>query len=353
MANMVETLRLGWSENLPLSQLAWGKITRARQITALLPLLTENYDLSNDVLYTAQKRGSVLLNAMLDGVKPEANPNVRWLLLVAHDTNIAMVRTLMNFSWQLPGYSRGNIPPGSSLVLERWRNAKSGERYLRVYFQAQGLDDLRRLQTPDAQHPMLRQEWRQPGCRQTDVGTLCPFQGGHHRAGSAYRPVIRPGGSHGPAVAARCLSGPGKPFSGPARRPLSVVRRKRPGGDLRRGDHPAVQHPAAYQPSRRDVERRIVNGGPRRRPLYRAEAARHSGHFRRRALLNGDRRPVRAMAVEGGLRGSDVKRDLVIMGQNRQRIGADFIRHVAVGGDTVGADPHRIHLPLRHQAGGH
>ncbi len=176
MANMVETLRLGWSENLPLSQLAWGKITQARQITALLPLLTENYDLSNDVLYTAQKRGSVLLNAMLDGVKPEANPNVRWLLLVAHDTNIAMVRTLMNFSWQLPGYSRGNIPPGSSLVLERWRNAKSGERYLRVYFQAQGLDDLRRLQTPDAQHPMLRQEWHQPGCRQTDVGTLCPFQ---------------------------------------------------------------------------------------------------------------------------------------------------------------------------------
>lgn len=57
MANMVETLRLGWSENLPLSQLAWGKITQARQITALLPLLTENYDLSNDVLYTAQNAG--------------------------------------------------------------------------------------------------------------------------------------------------------------------------------------------------------------------------------------------------------------------------------------------------------
>jgi 4-phytase/acid phosphatase len=69
MANMVETLRLGWSENLPLSQLAWGKITRSSQITALLPLLTENYDLSNDVFYTAQKRGSILLNAMLEGSK--------------------------------------------------------------------------------------------------------------------------------------------------------------------------------------------------------------------------------------------------------------------------------------------
>ena len=176
MANMVETLRLGWSENLPLSQLAWGNITRSSQITALLPLLTENYDLSNDALYTAQKRGSVLLNAMLDGVKPEANPNVRWLLLVAHDTNIAMVRTLMDFSWQLPGYSRGNIPPGSSLVLERWRDTHSGKRYLRVYFQAQSLDDLRRLQIPDSQHPLLRQEWHQAGCRTTAVGTLCPYQ---------------------------------------------------------------------------------------------------------------------------------------------------------------------------------
>ncbi|HBM7341199.1 TPA: histidine-type phosphatase [Klebsiella oxytoca] len=176
MANMVETLRLGWSENLPLSQLAWGHITRSSQITALLPLLTENYDLSNDVFYTAQKRGSILLNAMLEGVKESAAPNVRWLLLVAHDTNIAMVRTLMDFSWQLPGYSRGNIPPGSSLVLERWRDTRSGQRYLRVYFQAQSLDDLRRLQTPDSQHPLLRQEWRQAGCQTTDVGTLCPYQ---------------------------------------------------------------------------------------------------------------------------------------------------------------------------------
>lgn len=35
----------------------------------------------------------------------------------------------MGFSWQLPGYSRGNIPPGSSLVLERWRDTHSGERF--------------------------------------------------------------------------------------------------------------------------------------------------------------------------------------------------------------------------------
>lgn len=181
LANMVETLRLGWNENLPLSQLAWGNITSSAQVTAVLPLLTANYDLGNDVMYTAQKRGSILLNTMLQGVAQGVSgtadklPDTRWLLLVAHDTNIAMVRTLMNFTWTLSGYTRGNIPPGSSLVFERWRDTKSGERFLHVYFQGQSLDDLRRLQTVDEQHPLLREEWRQSDCRVTDVGTLCPM----------------------------------------------------------------------------------------------------------------------------------------------------------------------------------
>jgi 4-phytase/acid phosphatase len=179
---MVETLRLGWNENLPLSQLAWGNITASSQITAVLPLLTANYDLSNDVRYTAQKRGSILLNAMLEGVEQGVNttadkmPDTRWLLLVAHDTNIAMVRTLMDFSWTLSGYTRGNIPPGSSLVFERWRDSQSGQRFLRIYFQGQSLDDLRNLQAVNQAHPLLREEWRQSDCRITDVGTLCPMK---------------------------------------------------------------------------------------------------------------------------------------------------------------------------------
>ncbi|STV78194.1 3-phytase [Klebsiella michiganensis] len=84
----------------------------------------------------------------------------------------------MDFSWQLPGYSRGNIPPGSSLVLERWRDTHSGKRYLRVYFQAQSLDDLRRLQTPDSQHPLLRQEWHQAGLPDHRRRDAVPVPGG-------------------------------------------------------------------------------------------------------------------------------------------------------------------------------
>ncbi|MNY50443.1 hypothetical protein D3C86_1859470 [compost metagenome] len=39
--------------------------------------------------------------------------------------------------------------------------------------------------------------------------------------------------------------------------------------------------------------------------------------------------------------------------QHRQRVGADFVRHIAVGGNAIRPDPHRIHLPFCHQAGGH
>ena len=177
MASMAETLRLGWNEHLPSPQLAWGNITSSAQISALLPLLTANYDLSNDVGYIAQKRGSILLDAVVKSLRDSPDtPHTRWLLLVAHDTNIAMVRTLMQFNWQLPGYPRGNIPPGSSLVFERWRDNQTGTRFLRIYFQAQSLDELRLLTPITDQHPLLQQEWQQKNCRSTSVGVLCPDQ---------------------------------------------------------------------------------------------------------------------------------------------------------------------------------
>ena len=73
------------------------------------------YDLEKNVMYTAQKRGPILLNTMLQGIGQSASGTIgkqsdtRCLLLIAHDTNITMVRTLMNFVRILPGYTRGSI----------------------------------------------------------------------------------------------------------------------------------------------------------------------------------------------------------------------------------------------------
>lgn len=180
LASSTETLRLGWNENLPPEQQAWGHLRQAAQISALLPLQSLNDELSNGVIYGAQKRASTLLATLLQAIsgKPTSRdiPETRWLLLVAHDTSISMVRALMNFSGSLPGYASGNVPPGSSLVLERWRDTRNGQPLLRVYFQAQSLEDIRLLRPVSQAHPLLSQSWQQAGCRTTTVGTLCPLK---------------------------------------------------------------------------------------------------------------------------------------------------------------------------------
>ena len=52
-------------------------------------------------------------------------------------------------------------------------------------------------------------------------------------------------------------------------------------------------------------------------------------------------------------RRGDVERDAVARGEHRQRVGADLVRDVAVGGDAVGADDDQIDLAALHQVPGH
>ncbi|MEA9391886.1 histidine-type phosphatase [Acerihabitans sp. TG2] len=188
LSNMAETIRLEYSENLPLAQVAFGHAANALQVSRLMPLLTARYDYTNDVPYIARRGGSVLLNQILLALDPPRGhssrsavaleglpPDASWLLYVAHDTNIAYLRTLLDFTWQLGVYPRGNIPPAGSLVFERWRDTQDGERFLRLYFQAQSLDQIRNLTRLDAKQPLLKSEFNRPGCRVTAVGVLCPL----------------------------------------------------------------------------------------------------------------------------------------------------------------------------------
>lgn len=179
MADMAESIRLAWSNHNPLSEVAFGHVRSADDVAALLPLLTINYDLTNDVPYIAQRRGAVLLDQVSKALQSEATANAppatRWLVLVGHDTNIAYLRTLLGFHWQLGNYPRGNIPPASRLVFERWRDMRSGDRFLRIYFQAQSLDQLRNLTPLNAQQPPLEQEFSPEGCEKREPGMLCPY----------------------------------------------------------------------------------------------------------------------------------------------------------------------------------
>jgi len=197
LANMAETFRLAWSENQPSSSVAFGHVHSAADVAKLMPLLTTKYDYINDVPYIAQRGGSILLDQIAKALAPQqvqgGPPDVRWLLYVAHDTNISWLRTMLNFSWQLADYPRGNIPPAGSLVFERWRETHSGKRYIRLYFQAQTLDQIRNLTPLTGNRALVKKEFSSAECRVTSVGVLCPYDSMMARiTGSIDRSAVSP-----------------------------------------------------------------------------------------------------------------------------------------------------------------
>ncbi|OON38044.1 hypothetical protein BTJ39_18910 [Izhakiella australiensis] len=176
-AAAAETLRLAWSEGLPAAQVGFGSVRQQRDLTPLLELNSVKYRYSNDVPYIASRQGSRLLAQIIAALESERPSDVgqRWLLLVAHDNNIAYLRTLLRFHWQQADYPEGNIPPGASLVFERWRDNFSGKRYLRILFRTQRLTQIRHLTPLKSISDLLQTEYSQPGCRHTDAGILCPL----------------------------------------------------------------------------------------------------------------------------------------------------------------------------------
>ncbi|WP_350327345.1 histidine-type phosphatase [Pectobacterium aroidearum] len=185
LANMSEVFLLEYTENLPQAQVAFGHVRNTQDLTPLMAPMTAKYDFTNDVPYIAQRGGSLLMQqiaqALAQGTQEAQDttqgepPAAPYLLYVAHDTNIAYLRTLLPFHWQLPGDTADNIPPAGSLVFERWRDTTTQQRFLRVYFQAQSLDQIRSLTPLSDRQPLLKEELASQGCQQTEKGTLCPF----------------------------------------------------------------------------------------------------------------------------------------------------------------------------------
>ncbi len=60
--------------------------------------------------------------------------------------------------------------------------------------------------------------------------------------------------------------------------------------------------------------------------------------FDRAALLNGNRIAGERGRIDGRPRRGDIKRNAVLLGENRDVVRADLVGEVAVGGDAVCSD---------------
>ena len=180
-----ESFRLQYSEGLPLSQVAFGHARTAKEVAALSRFHQAKYDFINDTPHIAKRGGSQLMNqinlALLQGTDLEKNdalgnpPKAPLFVIVAHDTNISYLRTMLGFTWELGEYRKGNIPPTGTLTWERFRDSKTGERFVRTSFTAQSMDQIRSLTPLNASNPPLQAEFDLGDCKKTEVGTLCPL----------------------------------------------------------------------------------------------------------------------------------------------------------------------------------
>ena len=179
-ASMAESIRLAYSENLPLSEVAFGNVRHADDVGRLLALHAAKYDLVSDTPEYARQGGSLLMTQILDALTGKSTRYASLLsspivIFVGHDTNIAQLQTMLGFSWHLAEYPRNDIPPGGSLVFFRFHEAKTGEQFVQLSFLTRSLDQWREL-TPLSSHtPMLQADYIYKDCFRYDNKTLCPL----------------------------------------------------------------------------------------------------------------------------------------------------------------------------------
>jgi 4-phytase/acid phosphatase len=175
-ATMAENLLLEYTEGMEASNVGWGRVD-LRKLRELLQLHTASEELSGRTGYIARVQSSNLLfhvlESMLQATKgstvPGAltKPDDRLLILVGHDTNLANISGALHLSWLIDG-RMNDTPPGGAVVFELWKKGDPASYFVRSYYTAQTLDQMRNavplsLTSPPESVPIFI-----PGCGQAD-----------------------------------------------------------------------------------------------------------------------------------------------------------------------------------------
>jgi 4-phytase/acid phosphatase len=172
----VEDFILAYTDGKPSSEVGWGEVDR-KTLLELSQLHVLKSSLVTQTPYVARVQGSNLLAhvaATIDlgatGV-PSKNTRVpataRFAAFVGHDTNLGELAGMLQLRWFLPGYQLNDTPPGGALVFEVYGASGGAEPFVRTFFSAQSLDDMRTL----ASRPPDRAAVFVPGCPALD----CPL----------------------------------------------------------------------------------------------------------------------------------------------------------------------------------
>ena len=159
-----QTFLLEYLEGMPMSDVAWGRLTR-QQIEELLEFHTLKFYYEGRAPYVAARAASPLASRMLAAMQDGPKLTV----LAGHDTNIADLGGFLDLHWKVPSYPRDDPPPGGALGFEVLSDA-SGKQFVRAFYRSQTMDQVRGLQPLSAANAPSYEYLPIPGC-----ASVCPL----------------------------------------------------------------------------------------------------------------------------------------------------------------------------------
>jgi 4-phytase/acid phosphatase len=162
-SGIAQVLLLQYVEGMPASAVGWGRADAAT-ITRLGALHAALFAVFTRPPYMAAHQAAALGRRMLATLTRDDGPRLE--VLMGHDTNVTALAAALRIDLKAPSYATNDVPPGGAVLLERVRDRRTGQRYIRLFYRTQSLDDLRMLEPKVDVAPM-----RIAGCAE-----LCPTQ---------------------------------------------------------------------------------------------------------------------------------------------------------------------------------
>ncbi|GLQ45127.1 phosphoanhydride phosphohydrolase [Dyella lipolytica] len=183
-STFAENFFLEYAEGMPMSDVAWGRIS-SLQLGQLLtlhatysdiglrtPIIARSYagHLATRILATLQQRADVKPTAEAIG-----SNKAKIVFLVGHDTNIETLAGLLDLHWMLAEQPADPTSTGGALVFELRREKGTDHYNVRAYYVSQSMEQMRESSMLDLKHPPELAPIFIPGCSPATPGYGCPL----------------------------------------------------------------------------------------------------------------------------------------------------------------------------------
>lgn len=169
-----QTVLLEYVEGKPMDQVGWGRASKA-DIQAMLRFHPVKFHYEVGSPYIAERYAAPVAKEILGALTGAEGTGGKVTMLVGHDTNIAALRGFFGAHFTATDYPQDDPPPGGAMGFELLKDG-AGKSYVRAFYTAQTMDQLRELQPLTASNPPSYSYFKIPGCGVPGEATLCPLE---------------------------------------------------------------------------------------------------------------------------------------------------------------------------------